>query len=144
MTNVNKLIDKAKELSSSATDMALAEKLHIGRSTVSNYRSGHAYPDAVVCARISEITGEPLAKVLGIVGEARAISDAEKKVWRRLANAAVLIMCTVPIALVFAGSSAWTSQNLYIMSGLVCCFWVLSIVLMNGNTVPCEDGQQGS
>jgi len=139
MTNVNKLIDKAKELSSSATDMALAEKLHVGRSTVSNYRSGHAYPDAVVCARISEITGEPLAKVLGIVGEARAISDAEKKVWRRLANAAVLIMCTLPIALVFAGSGAWTSGNLYIMSGSMCCFWALSITFLNRNQLSSPD-----
>jgi hypothetical protein len=38
------------------------------------------------------MTGEPLAKVLGIAGEHRAISRDAKAVWRRLANAAAIAL----------------------------------------------------
>lgn len=88
MDATNQLLDKCKQMRSIPTDMALAQVLGVGRATVSSYRHGRTYPDPVVCARISEITGEPLSRVLGIVGEARALSTDEKKVWRRLATAA--------------------------------------------------------
>jgi hypothetical protein len=92
MNAINKLLDKTKESCAAATDMALAVKLAVTRQAVSNWRVGRAYPDPVACARIAEITGEPLARVLGIVGEARALSTEEKKVWRRLATAAALVL----------------------------------------------------
>jgi len=129
MDYVNKLLDKAKQLSSSATDMALAEKLHLTRTAVSNYRHGRALPDTITCAKLSEITGEPLPRVLGNVGEARAISNEEKRVWRRLAQVAVLIMCTLPITSVFASSSGFTSYSLYIMS--ICASAAFIIVSLN-------------
>lgn len=90
MDATNQLLDKCKEMRSIPTDMALAQVLGVGRATVSSYRHGRTYPDPVVCARISEITGEPLSRVLGVVGEARALSADEKKVWRRLATAAAI------------------------------------------------------
>ena len=90
MDATNELLDKCKQMRSIPTDMALAQVLGVGRATVSSYRHGRTYPDPVVCARISEITGEPLSRVLGIVGEARALSADEKRVWRRLATAAAI------------------------------------------------------
>lgn len=90
MDRVNELLDKCKNTLKAPTDMALAGLLGVTRSSVSGWRSGARYPDAVACARISEITGEPLQKVLGIVGEARALSAEEKRVWRRLAEVATL------------------------------------------------------
>lgn len=143
MNEVIKLLDRCKEISSTPSDNAFANKIGVTRQMVSNWRAGKNYPDAINCAKLAEISGEPLAKIMGIVGEARAISDAEKKVWRRLANAAVLIMCTLPIALFFAGSSVWTSGNLYIMSGYMLSLWLLSIVFINVGNVPYPHEKQG-
>lgn len=67
---------------------------------MSNWTSGRAHPDAVSCAKMAEITGIPLARVLGIVGETRAVSREEKAVWRRLAGAAatvVLALSALPV-----------------------------------------------
>lgn len=92
MDTIEKLLDAVRETCSPANDAALAVKLRVVRSAVSNWRSGRAHPDAVVCARIAQVTGTPLARVLGIVGEARAKSKDEKAVWRRLATAAAVVM----------------------------------------------------
>jgi predicted transcriptional regulator len=88
MDSVNKLLDKCKETCHPQTDMALAALLKVERATVSGWRHEKSYPDAVACGKIAQITETPLAKVLGVIGEARAKSEAEKKVWRRLANMA--------------------------------------------------------
>lgn len=95
METQNNLLDKCKKASNAMTDMALADALGVGRAAVSKYRKGLSHPDAVVCARISALTGEPLARVLGIVGEERAISREEKQVWRRLAAAASICFVTL-------------------------------------------------
>lgn len=90
MDAINNLLDKCKTMRNLPTDMALAKELKVGRAAVSGWRHGKSCPDPVACARISEITGEPLQRVLGIVGEARALSADEKKVWRRLAQVAAI------------------------------------------------------
>ncbi|MGQ5353260.1 DUF3693 domain-containing protein [Xanthomonas arboricola pv. corylina] len=73
--------------------------MNVGRAAVSRWRSGLSAPDAVSCAAIAGWTGEPLAKVLGIVGEARAISADEKAVWRKLAATAMTLVIGVSLAL---------------------------------------------
>ncbi|HRF84221.1 MAG TPA: helix-turn-helix transcriptional regulator [Pseudoxanthomonas sp.] len=90
--NVNSLLDQAKKATDSATDGELAKRLGVKPSAVSNYRHGRALPDTVVCATLAGLTGEPLARVLGVVGEARAISREEKAVWRKLAATAALAL----------------------------------------------------
>lgn len=105
METQNILLDKCKKASKATTDMALADALGVGRAAVSKYRKGLSHPDAVVCARIAELSGEPLARVLGIVGEERAISREEKQVWRRLATAAAI--CFVAL-LPFTASAGTT------------------------------------
>ncbi|MBS9446553.1 DUF3693 domain-containing protein [Xylella fastidiosa] len=85
---INLLLDKAKEACVVKYDKDLAQKLKIRATSISNYRKGISLPDATVCAELANITGLPLAKVLGIVGEARAISREEKAVWRKLATLA--------------------------------------------------------
>ncbi|MBW8851145.1 MAG: helix-turn-helix transcriptional regulator [Xanthomonadales bacterium] len=84
------VIDSARDLCTPTTYKALAKRLGVEPSAVSNWTNGRAQPDAVSCAKLAEITGIPLARVLGIVGEARAISREEKAVWRRLASAAAI------------------------------------------------------
>jgi transcriptional regulator with XRE-family HTH domain len=86
------LLDKAKEMCGLTSDYALAKRLRVSKQAVSGWRNGRNLPDIVTCEKIAEITGIPLARVLGIVGEARAISTAEKAVWRKLASAAALLL----------------------------------------------------
>jgi len=120
MTELNILLDKIKESRSLASDNALAAALGVKRQTVSNWRNGHNYPDAVACATIAGLTGEPLARVLGIVGEARAISREEKAVWHKLATsvaAVILLAVAIPLPAAHANAAqraglALISQNL--------------------------------
>lgn len=98
MQSVNDLLDRAKERAGLSKDGDLAGRLGVKPSAVSNYRHLRAFPDAVVCGKLAEMTGEKLATVLGIVGEARAISSAEKAVWRRLAQAASFALCVMGFA----------------------------------------------
>lgn len=132
MDKLNKLLDKCREMRSIPSDAALARELHVTRGSVSNWRTGVSLPDEVACARISDLTGEPLGRVLGLVGEARAVSKDAKAVWRRLANAAALVLLVgaaympSPAAakhLVFKAESA----GLYIMSSLRRAFRGLSL-----------------
>jgi len=92
MDELKALLDNLKESRSLNSDAALARLLDVKPQTMSNWRKGHNLPDTVACARIAEAAGVPLARVLGIVGEARAISREEKAVWRRLAAAAAVVL----------------------------------------------------
>lgn len=95
MRTVDELLDAAKAATGAQTDKELAAKLGVKNTAVSNYRRGVSLPDAVVCATLAGLTGEPLARVLGVVGEARAISREEKAVWRKLAATAALLAVVV-------------------------------------------------
>lgn len=95
MQELQKLLDKVRKSRSLNSDAALARALGVKPQTMSNWRKGHNLPDAVACARLAELSGEPLARVLGMIGEARAISAAEKAVWRRLAEAAVVLLAVI-------------------------------------------------
>lgn len=96
---IRDLLDLAKKAQGFSTDMALAKGLGISRSAVSSWRNGVSTPDTVQCAALAGYTGLPLAQVLGIVGEARAISREEKAVWRKLAASAALLALVVAPAL---------------------------------------------
>lgn len=91
MDTINALLDTIKKTRSLPSDNALALSLGATRQAVSNWRKGRNQPDAVLCARIADAAGVPLNVVLGIVGEARAISRDEKAVWHRLAQMAVVM-----------------------------------------------------
>lgn len=106
MQELNRLLDKIKETRSLASDNALAGVLGVTRGSVSNWRHGKNYPDIVQCAAIAGFTGEPLTKVLGIVGEARAISHKEKSLWRSVAASAAMVALLAVITLPAQGASA--------------------------------------
>ncbi|WP_272760642.1 helix-turn-helix transcriptional regulator [Luteimonas sp. BLCC-B24] len=89
--DINELLDKVKEVCGARTDGELAKRLGVSKQALSSYRNGHRLPDTVQCATIAGLSGLPLAQVLGIVGEARAISRDEKAVWRQLAATATLL-----------------------------------------------------
>ena len=91
MKTVADLIDAARKALGVTSDAEFARKLGVSRGTIANWKSGYSLPDTVMCATLAGLTGEPLAKVLGIVGEARAVSREEKAVWRKLAATAALL-----------------------------------------------------
>ncbi|WP_430541829.1 DUF3693 domain-containing protein [Xanthomonas fragariae] len=99
MSTIDALLDAAMKAVHAKNDTELAKALGIKPAAVSNYRRGVSLPNAVVCATLAGLTGEPLAKVIGVVGEARAISSDEKAVWRRLAATAMTIAIGVSLAL---------------------------------------------
>lgn len=113
---IGDLLDRIKLSQKLETDLALAKALGITRAAVSAYRHGKRLPDPVLCATIAGLSGEPLAKVLGIVGEARAISREEKAVWRKLAATAI-VLCAISAPAFNAVSSTYghVSHGLYIM-----------------------------
>lgn len=108
--NVIDLIEQAKKNQGIETDMALAKALDVSRSAVSSWRKGVQLPDTVRCAALAGMTGIPLAKVLGVVGEARAISREEKAVWRKLAASAAAVVLMV-LAIPLPGYSAHGQQS---------------------------------
>lgn len=93
--NFEQILARAIEASGAASDSDLSRKLGVSRQAVSNWRGGKKFPDTVTCATIAGITGIPLAQVLGVVGEARAISREEKAVWRKLAATAMVLAIAV-------------------------------------------------
>lgn len=114
--DIGEILDLAKKRQGIRTDMALAEALDVSRSAVSSWRKGVQLPDAVRCAALAGLTGEPLARVLGIVGEARAISREEKSVWRKLAASAaavVLMLAATPLAAPPAHAAQGASERTY-------------------------------
>lgn len=102
--DVNALLDACKQAINATKDSELAAALGVSKQALSSYRNGHRLPDPVQCATIAGLSGIPLARVLGIVGEARAISREEKAVWRKLAATAALL------AVVFLGAAPAPSQ----------------------------------
>lgn len=92
------LLDLAKQASGATSDSDLSRKLGVSRQSVSNWRNSNKFPDTITCATIAGITGVPLAKVLGIVGEARATDQEEKAVWRKLAATAMALLVGVGFA----------------------------------------------
>lgn len=97
--NFQELLDAAKKGSGAVSDSGFGRALGVKRQTVSNWRGGKNFPDAVTCEKLGVLSGIPLNRVIGIVGEARAISESEKRVWRKLAAAMfVSLVATLPTA----------------------------------------------
>lgn len=95
MVTILTLIEEAKQALGVDSDNAFALKIGITRASVSHWRHGRSLPDTVTCATLAGLTGRPLAQVIGIVGEARAISREEKAVWRKLAATTMLLAVMV-------------------------------------------------
>ncbi|MFQ6310395.1 helix-turn-helix transcriptional regulator [Lysobacter capsici] len=111
--NIGDLLNTAIRNSQSARDADLARALGVSRQTISNWRVGRTFPDAVACARIADMTGVPLHQILGMVGEERAQNPEEKRVWRRLANmtASAAAIAIIALGVMLPMAPARASKN---------------------------------
>lgn len=123
MQTVTDLIDAARKALNVSSDAEFARQLGVSRGTIANWKSGYSLPDTVMCATLAGLTGLPLARVLGIVGEARAVSREEKAVWRKLAATAMAVCLAVGFALPHKAQAAVTgfdnAHAVYIMRNAV-------------------------
>ncbi|HEL4844064.1 TPA: helix-turn-helix domain-containing protein [Stenotrophomonas maltophilia] len=123
MQTVTDLIDAARKALNVSSDAEFARQLGVSRGTIANWKSGYSLPDTVMCATLAGLTGLPLARVLGIVGEARAVSREEKAVWRKLAATAMALCLAVGFALPHKAEAAVPSFDkahvVYIMRNAV-------------------------
>lgn len=92
------VLDQAKAANGFRSDNQLALALKTSRASVSNWRHGQHTPDEVMCEKLAVFSGIPLHRVLGIVGEARAVSPDAKRVWRKLAAAIFVSILLTPQA----------------------------------------------
>ncbi|WP_425604359.1 DUF3693 domain-containing protein [Stenotrophomonas muris] len=125
MQTVTDLIDAARKALDVSSDAEFARQLGVSRGTIANWKSGYSLPDTVMCATLAGLTGLPLARVLGIVGEARAVSREEKAVWRKLAATAMALCLAVGFALPHKAQAAVSgfesAHAVYIMRNSECC-----------------------
>jgi transcriptional regulator with XRE-family HTH domain len=101
MESINEVLDKARDMCGLPSDNQLALRLKVTRGAVSAWRKERNAPDAIACAKLAEITGISLVRMIAIAGEARAISREEKAVWKRLASAAAVAGITLLSAVFF-------------------------------------------
>ena len=127
------VLEQAKIGAGAKSDYEFARRLGVARNSVSRYRNGLGYPDTVICEKLAVFSGIPLHRVLRVVGEARAISQEEKRVWRKLAGAALL----AGIVLISA-APVWASGAVCTLCSLI--RWVTIRVTFpparRGNTRP--------
>ncbi|HDS1567272.1 TPA: helix-turn-helix domain-containing protein [Stenotrophomonas maltophilia] len=123
MQTVTDLIDAARKALNVSSDAEFARQLGVSRGTIANWKSGYSLPDTVMCATLAGLTGLPLARVLGIVGEARAVSREEKAVWRKLAATAMALCLALGFALPHKAQAAVAgfdnAHGVYIMRNAV-------------------------
>lgn len=98
MTAKDLLLDKAREMCSPQTDMALAARVGVTRSAVSLWRKGGAIKPhhLEALAALAQTDGELVVRVM----EEQAETPAQRRVWRSVldrlsAAAAVLVLVVV-------------------------------------------------
>lgn len=80
------LLDKWKKARSLASDNAASAALHVTRQAVSGWRTGATRPEAHTVERMCADLGEPVGAWLARIESERARSEADRRVWAKLAR----------------------------------------------------------
>lgn len=83
MTNTIKLLDRARDLCSPATDYQLAKRLAVSTPRMSQWRRGKSTPDNEVAWKIAKILGMPITDVIAYFEEDRAKNEQKREFWRQ-------------------------------------------------------------
>ena len=117
----NQLLEIYRQRLSLKTNQAVADRLGVKQPTVSMWLNEKSHPNAEAIAAMCKATGEPLAKWLPMIEAERCRTEADRKVWLRLAQMAAAVALTVGIATppstahAEANSRAHNPGTLYIM-----------------------------
>ncbi|ULU23798.1 helix-turn-helix domain-containing protein [Dyella terrae] len=119
MNSSNQLLGIYRQRLSLKTNQAIADKLGVKQPTVSMWLNEKSHPNAEAIADMCKATGESLAKWLPLIESERCRTDADKKVWLRLAQMAAAITLTVGVfgphstARAEAGNFAKSADSVY-------------------------------
>lgn len=100
MTNLNKLLDKAKERCSLPSDNALAKRLEVSRQLISAWRNQDAPIADDRIAQLAHLSGEEVGKWLVLIHGDQATGELARE-WAKLAKrlgaaAAVVLAVALP------------------------------------------------
>ena len=95
MNHSNQLIEIYKAHLSLASNTAIGERLGVKQQTVSMWVHGKSHPNAEAIAAMCKATGEPLARWLPLIEAERCRTEADRKVWLRLAQMAAAVTLAV-------------------------------------------------
>lgn len=87
MLNTTDWIFAAKSKLGVDSDYAIAKHLHVGQTTISNYRTKRNNFDDEMAAKVAAILGVNPAVIVASAYHARAKTDAQKQVWQDLYQA---------------------------------------------------------
>ena len=121
MNSSNQLLEIYRQRLSLKTNQAIADKLGVKQPTVSMWLNEKSHPNAEAIAAMCKATGESLAKWLPLIEAERCRTEADKKVWLRLAHmaAAVVIMIGATSHTTDGGPTRIRTWNQGIMSPLL-------------------------
>lgn len=116
MNSSNQLLDIYRQRLSLKTNQAIADKLGVKQPTVSMWLNEKSHPNAEAIGIMCKATGENLSRWLPLIEAERCRTEADKKVWLRLAQMAAAITLAVGIAPAHAGTvqnAANAASNLH-------------------------------
>lgn len=86
MNTVQKLLDRAKQVSHIPSDYALAKSMELERATISGYRTGRTKPDTYAIYRLAELAHVDKDAAVAQVEAERAKTEAQRKYWQSLVS----------------------------------------------------------
>ncbi len=98
----NRLLDAVKNEHAIKSDYALAKRLNVNQTTVSNYRAGRTQMDEVIACRVADLLNKPRGTVLAALAVERAKTEEVKSALaenlRKLGGMAAAVLVGVGLA----------------------------------------------
>ena len=92
LKTINHYLDAAKARHKLPSDYALAKKLEVGGSHISNYRSGRSHPDDAMAVHLAKLLGIGPLEIIAAAHYHRAsrLGDSEdQRLWKQVYRDAV-------------------------------------------------------
>lgn len=96
--NLQEMIAVAKKKAGTESDNGLAIALGINRASVCDWKKGRSHPDSFAMARIAEITGLPVEKVMAIVELEKEKNVERRKYWKKVGGIAAAVVLSSALA----------------------------------------------
>jgi 5,10-methylene-tetrahydrofolate dehydrogenase/methenyl tetrahydrofolate cyclohydrolase len=84
VTNLDKLLNEAKQKANLKSDYALANEIGIEKQLVSGFRHKKSLPGDFAKARIAELTNRTLIEITALIGVENEKNKLRKEYWERI------------------------------------------------------------